>query len=92
MTSTPTIAERLRATWPMIKAGPVTTEQRALANEAADAIEELMGALAEAGNWIMKANAPGDDGCDFLNEGGFDELDEIGNVVSAVLAKHRGEG
>jgi hypothetical protein len=33
------LAKKLRETWPIIKAGPITTAQRALIHKAADALE-----------------------------------------------------
>lgn len=39
------LKERLRATWPLIEAGPVTTAQRQFVHEAVDRLEAMEGLL-----------------------------------------------
>lgn len=43
-------------------------------------------ALRSAKVWIDKAKAPGDTGTDFLNEDGWDQLDDVSATVDAALA------
>lgn len=62
-----------------------------LARKAADRIEALEAALACAAHWINLAKQPGDVGTDWLNEGGWDDLDDVAVVVTDALSPSGGE-
>lgn len=50
---------------------------------------ELVEAINAALDWFDKANAPADEGCDFLNEGGWDEAPQIAATLRAAAAALR---
>lgn len=49
-------------------------------------------ALQAADRWFKKANAPGDRGCDFLNEDGWDESQKVHALIRAVLKRPSSQG
>lgn len=54
-------------------------------------IEALEMALAHAARWFDLAKQPGDAGTDWLNERGWEVLDDVAGVVNAALPPSGGE-
>lgn len=44
-------------------------------------------ALQAADRWFTKVNAPGDRGCDYLNETGWEDGEKVHALIRAVLKR-----